>query len=90
MEPAISSIEKKNKYKSKLKKPIVQANEINNILKDLHVDEFGPGEQPLKELAEIGIMLRKGISVDQVNRLHNYCKKLPILCIIVKNGRNIS
>lgn len=60
------SVEDKPKEKCKVSKPVVQVKEIEDVLKPLHVEEFGPGEQPMKELATVGVLLRKGVSVDEV------------------------
>lgn len=58
--------EEKPKKKVKVTKPVVQTKEVEDILKPLHVEEFGPGEQPMKELATVGVLLRKGVSVEEV------------------------
>lgn len=65
-EVAKPSTEKKPKEKAKVTKPVVQTKEVEDILKPLHVEEFGPGEQPMKELATVGVLLRKGVTVEEV------------------------
>ena len=66
VEDVAKPIEEKPKKKVKVTKPVVQTKEVEDILKPLHVEEFGPGEQPMKELATVGVLLRKGVTVDEV------------------------
>ncbi len=65
-EKATSSVEDRAKDQYKVTKPVVLTKEIDDVLKDIRVEEFGPGEQPVKELATVGILLRKGVSVTEV------------------------
>lgn len=51
----------------KVTKPVVRTEDIEQVLKDIPVENFGPGEQPLKELATISILMKKGVTVDEVN-----------------------
>lgn len=44
----------------------VKSSEIEEMLDTMVVSEFGPGEGPMKELAKIGVLLNKGISVEEV------------------------
>lgn len=52
--------------------------EIEEVIKFTQVQAFGPGEQPIKELAEIGFLVRHGITVNEVMCLYD-CDKFPAL-----------
>lgn len=45
--------------------------EINELLEVINAKEFGPGESPLRELAKIGYMLRKGVTTEQIDSLYD-------------------
>lgn len=45
--------------------------EINELLEVINAKEFGPGESPLRELAKIGYMLRKGVTIDEIESLYD-------------------
>lgn len=49
----------------------LMAIEVNDILEVINAKEFGPGESPLRELAKIGYMLRKGVSIEQIEGLYD-------------------
>lgn len=57
---------------------IKMAKEITEILETINVKEFGPGEYPLREIAEIGYLLRNGITTKEVTVLYNE-EKFPAL-----------
>ena len=50
----------------KISKPVVQTRDIEAVLKEINVEQFGPGEQPMKELATVSVLLKKGVTVDEV------------------------
>lgn len=60
------------------KEEIKMAREITEILETINVKEFGPGEYPLREIAEIGYLLRNGITTKEVTVLYNE-EKFPAL-----------
>jgi hypothetical protein len=39
---------------------------VEEVMECVQAQEFGPGEAPLRELATIDLMLKKGISVEEV------------------------
>lgn len=45
--------------------------EINELLEVINAKEFGPGESPLRELAKIGFMMRKGLTTEQIESLYD-------------------
>lgn len=45
--------------------------EVNELMEVINAKEFGPGESPLRELAKIGYMLRKGITTEQIEGLYD-------------------
>lgn len=57
---------------------IRMAKEITEILDLIKVKEFGPGEFPLREIAEIGYLLRNGITTNEITILYNE-EKFPSL-----------
>lgn len=57
---------------------IRMAKEVSEVLDFIRVKEFGPGENPLRELAEIGYLVRNGITVKEVTVLYNE-DKFPYL-----------
>lgn len=50
---------------------IKMAKEVTEILDQIKAKEFGPGENPLRELAEIGYLVRNGITVKEVTILYH-------------------
>lgn len=66
---AMESIQDRSLEICKVTKPVVRTEDIEQVLKDILVEDFGPGEQPLKELAAISILMKKGVTVDEVNIL---------------------
>lgn len=50
---------------------IKMAKEVTEILEQIKAKEFGPGEHPLRELAEIGYLVRNGITVKEVTVLYH-------------------
>lgn len=65
-EKAKPSVEERPTQEFKITRPVVLTKEIDEVLKDIPIDEFGPGELPLKELATVGVMIRKGVTVEEV------------------------
>lgn len=49
----------------KMRKPTV-VNEVDQVLDQVELAEFGPAECPLRELATIDILTKHGISTEQV------------------------
>lgn len=47
------------------------ANEVNEILQLIEAHKFGTGEQPLRELATIGYLVQRGITVTEITSLYN-------------------
>lgn len=47
------------------------ADEINEILEMIEADKFGTGEQPLRELATIGFLVQRGITISEITHLYN-------------------
>lgn len=45
--------------------------EVNELLEVINAKEFGPGESPLRELAKIGYMLRRGVTTEQIESLYD-------------------
>lgn len=60
------------------KEEIKMAKEITEILETIKVKEFGPGENPLREIAEIGYLLRNGITTKEITVLYHE-EKFPSL-----------
>lgn len=60
------------------KEEIKMAKEITEILETINAKEFGPGEYPLREIAEIGYLLRNGITTKEITVLYNE-EKFPSL-----------
>lgn len=54
-----------------VKEEMKMAKEVTEILEQIKAKEFGPGESPLRELAEIGYLVRNGITVKEVTVLYN-------------------
>lgn len=47
------------------------ANEVNEILELIEAHKFGDGQQPLRELATIGYLVQRGITVTEITALYN-------------------
>lgn len=47
------------------------AKEVSQLLDLIKAKEFGPGEKPLREIAEIGYLLRNGITIKEVTILYD-------------------
>lgn len=45
--------------------------EVNAILDAIQADQFGAGQLPLRELATIGYLLKKGISISEISQMYN-------------------
>jgi len=56
----------------KVRKPSV-VHEVDQVLDQVELTEFGPAEWPLRELATIHILTRHGISTEQVITNRNVC-----------------
>lgn len=69
-------VEKVTKIIKKEQKQMTKA--IEQTLEFTKAKEFGPGESPLRELAEIGFLFQKGITVDDVTVLY-HADKFPAL-----------
>lgn len=46
------------------------ATEVEELMKFVRAKEFGPGESPLRELAQIGFLVRQGVSVNEITTLY--------------------
>jgi len=44
--------------------------EVEEFMKFVRAKEFGPGESPLRELAQIGFLVRQGVSVNEITALY--------------------
>lgn len=60
------------------KEEIKMAKEITEILETIRANEFGPGEYPLREIAEIGYLIRNGLTIKEVQVLYTE-DKFPAL-----------
>lgn len=47
------------------------ADEVNEILDMIEASKFGSGEMPLRELATIGYLVQRGITVNEITHLYN-------------------
>lgn len=47
------------------------ADEVNEILDMIEASKFGSGELPLRELATIGYLVQRGITVNEITHLYN-------------------
>jgi len=56
----------------KIREPAV-VHEVDQVLDQVELAEFGPAEWPLRELATIDILTRHGISTEQVIANRNVC-----------------
>lgn len=55
---------------SRITRVLHQGKEVEEFLDSINVREFGPGESPLRELAQIGMLFRHGITVSEVTSLY--------------------
>ncbi|XP_023246863.1 titin-like [Copidosoma floridanum] len=55
------------------------AQEVEEIMELFHASEFGPAEQPLRELATIGYLVRQGVTVHEINESLYKTDKFPAL-----------
>lgn len=46
------------------------AREVEEILEFVGAKQFGPGENPLRELAQIGFLVRNGVTVSEITNLY--------------------
>jgi hypothetical protein len=61
--------EKKKPRKPKLKKPESFSLEVEEVLANLSLEEFGPGKESVKEIATVNIMMNRGVTVEEVSCL---------------------
>ena len=67
IEESFAKVEKRATLKKASSSRVeVATSEVEEVLEGVQVEEFGPGEAPLRELATIDLMLKKGISVEEV------------------------
>lgn len=55
------------------------AQEVEDIMELFSAPEFGPGKQPLRELATIGYLVRQGVTVYEINESLYRTDKFPAL-----------
>ncbi|XP_011496106.1 PREDICTED: titin-like [Ceratosolen solmsi marchali] len=55
------------------------AQQVEEIMEVLNAPEFGPGEQPLRELATIGYLIQQGVTVNEINEILYRTDKFPTL-----------
>lgn len=60
------------------KSEMKMAKQVTEMLDFINVKQFGPGEQPIREIAEIGYLLKNGISTKEVTVLYHE-NKFPSL-----------
>lgn len=59
--------EKKKTRKPKLSRPEAFSVEVQEVLSQLPVEEFGPGLEAVKEIATVNVMINKGVTVEEVS-----------------------
>lgn len=64
-ELAEKKLKKKQAKKIQIRE-LVEAKEVEEILHLIRAAEFGPGETTMRELATVGLLLRDGMSVEEV------------------------
>lgn len=64
-ELAEKKVKKKQAKKIQIRE-LVEAKEVEEILHLINAAEFGPGETTMRELATVGILLRDGMTVEEV------------------------
>lgn len=47
------------------------ADEVNSILEKIEAHQFGSGERPLRELATVGHLLKKGVEITEIIQLYD-------------------
>lgn len=47
------------------------ADEVNSILETIEAHQFGSGERPLRELATVGHLLKKGVEITEIIQLYD-------------------
>lgn len=47
------------------------AKEVSQVLETINAKQFGPGQKPLREIAEIGYLIKNGITVKEVTVLYD-------------------
>lgn len=57
---------------------MIMAKEVSQMLDFVKAKEFGPGQSPLREIAEIGYLLKNGITVKEVTVLYDEDKFLSL------------
>lgn len=70
----------------KLQTPTV-VHELDQMLNQVELSEFGPAEGPLRELATISVLTRHGISMEQVITIFTYYNML--MFIINVKSKNV-
>lgn len=55
------------------------ARDVEEIMELFDIPEFGPAEQPLKELATIGYLVRQGVTVNEINESLYKTDRFPAL-----------
>lgn len=58
--------DKKKTRKPKVKQPESFPLEVEEVLANLSLDEFRPGQEVGKEIATVSVMMSKGITVEEV------------------------
>ncbi|KAE8746082.1 hypothetical protein FOCC_FOCC007206, partial [Frankliniella occidentalis] len=58
---------------------VMMAKEVNDIMELMNVREFGPGESPLRELAQIGFLVRHGVTVSDITSVYHETDEFPAL-----------
>ncbi|KAK3921145.1 Titin, partial [Frankliniella fusca] len=61
------------------KQKLKMAKEIEDIMELVNAREFGPGESPLRELAQIGFLVRHGVSVSDITSVYHETDEFPAL-----------
>lgn len=56
----------KKKAKKSEARELIPAKEVEQVMQLVNLAEFGPAESPLRELATVGLLLRHGMTVDEV------------------------
>jgi hypothetical protein len=66
----VKEITEKKVTKKKARKTeareLIPATQVEEVLQFVNAAEFGPAESPLRELATVGLLLRHGMTVDEV------------------------
>lgn len=86
-ELAEKKVKKKQAKKVQIRE-LVEAKEVEEILHLINAAEFGPGETTMRELATVGLLLRDGMTVDEVGTrfsLNTTFKKVMAHTLIVSH-----